>query len=191
MRPFDPLPVIHSLWTTAGLPLSRLPELILTSPPGPALASSFRVAEFAQIATALSTLAASYLHELRTGDKTTVTVDKREAGLEFSQSELELTSARRPTSLSPRTPGVDPAFCLSISVRRLLVSEAWTLLGEPASPPPSIWDPLAGIYQTSDGYVRVHTNFPQSVVRVVLWTSSPWSRRTSHHPLFPAPLSSL
>ena len=32
MRPFDPLPVIHSLWTTAGLPLSRLPELILTPP---------------------------------------------------------------------------------------------------------------------------------------------------------------
>lgn len=39
------------------------------------------------------------------------------------------------------------------------VSEAWTITdGRPA---PSSWDPLAGAYQTSDGYVRIHTNFPQ------------------------------
>ncbi|CAE6524306.1 unnamed protein product [Rhizoctonia solani] len=25
---------------------------------------------------------------------------------------------------------------------------------------PDIWDPLAGVYKTKDGYVRIHTNFP-------------------------------
>lgn len=27
--------------------------------------------------------------------------------------------------------------------------------------PPPLWDPLAGAYQTADGWVRIHTNFPQ------------------------------
>ena len=85
MPPFDPLPVIHSIWTRAGLPLSRLPELVLTGNAGPVLPSSFRVGELAQITTALSALAASYLHELRTDEKRIVTVDKREAALEFRE----------------------------------------------------------------------------------------------------------
>lgn len=36
----------------------------------------------------------------------------------------------------------------------------YTIDGQPG--PRSIWDPLAGIYQTKNGgYVRIHTNFPQ------------------------------
>lgn len=55
MAAFDPLPVIQSIWTRAGLPLSRLPQLRLSSPgPGPALASSFKVAELAQVSLGLS-----------------------------------------------------------------------------------------------------------------------------------------
>lgn len=41
------------------------------------------------------------------------------------------------------------------------VSEKWTVTdGDPVG---SIWDPLAGAYATSDGHVRIHTNFPQQV----------------------------
>ncbi|KAF8600315.1 CoA-transferase family III [Ceratobasidium sp. AG-I] len=37
-------------------------------------------------------------------------------------------------------------------------SEQWTTLnGEPAG---DIWDALAGVYETKDGHVRIHTNFP-------------------------------
>lgn len=41
------------------------------------------------------------------------------------------------------------------------VSEKWTVTnGDPVG---SIWDLLAGAYATSDGHVRIHTNFPQQV----------------------------
>jgi hypothetical protein len=28
----------------------------------------------------------------------------------------------------------------------------------------TVWDDLAGLYKTNDGYVRLHTNFPQCVL---------------------------
>ena len=34
------------------------------------------------------------------------------------------------------------------------------LLRIDGQPPPDPWDPIAGLYPTSDGWVRVHTNFP-------------------------------
>ncbi|KAG8684671.1 hypothetical protein FRC11_011768 [Ceratobasidium sp. 423] len=37
-------------------------------------------------------------------------------------------------------------------------SEAWVTLDGRLTP--DIWDPLAGVYKTKDGYVRIHTNFP-------------------------------
>ncbi|KAH7334243.1 CoA-transferase family III domain-containing protein [Rhizoctonia solani] len=37
-------------------------------------------------------------------------------------------------------------------------SESWITLDGKLTP--DIWDPLAGVYKTKDGYVRVHTNFP-------------------------------
>lgn len=44
-------------------------------------------------------------------------------------------------------------------------SEQWTTLdGKPAG---DIWDALAGVYETKDGHVRIHTNFPQSALAYV------------------------
>ncbi|KDN36871.1 hypothetical protein RSAG8_10569, partial [Rhizoctonia solani AG-8 WAC10335] len=37
-------------------------------------------------------------------------------------------------------------------------SESWVTLDGKLTP--DIWDPLAGVYKTKDGYVRIHTNFP-------------------------------
>ncbi|KAJ1301727.1 hypothetical protein OPQ81_008960 [Rhizoctonia solani] len=37
-------------------------------------------------------------------------------------------------------------------------SEAWVTTDGKLTP--DIWDPLAGVYQAKDGYVRIHTNFP-------------------------------
>ena len=97
---FEPMPVIERIWQAAGLPVDRLPELSLTGSPGPELRSSFMISEAAQVrpihlprilltrqvSTALSALAASYLNELRTGEKRVVAVDKRAASFEFSAS---------------------------------------------------------------------------------------------------------
>ncbi|CAE6353423.1 unnamed protein product [Rhizoctonia solani] len=37
-------------------------------------------------------------------------------------------------------------------------SEAWVTLDGKLTP--NAWDPLAGVYETQDGHVRIHTNFP-------------------------------
>ncbi|KAL1704608.1 CoA-transferase family III domain-containing protein [Schizophyllum commune] len=37
-------------------------------------------------------------------------------------------------------------------------SEVYYTLNE--NPPPALWDAIAGLYDTADGHVRIHTNFP-------------------------------
>jgi hypothetical protein len=43
----------------------------------------------------------------------------------------------------------------------ITVSEGYTLID--GEVPGEVWDDLAGLYQTRDGHVRLHTNFPQCV----------------------------
>jgi crotonobetainyl-CoA:carnitine CoA-transferase CaiB-like acyl-CoA transferase len=44
------------------------------------------------------------------------------------------------------------------------------MLAVDGRPAPNLWDPIAGVYQTADGYVRLHTNFAhhrQAVLKVL------------------------
>ncbi|CAE7209288.1 unnamed protein product [Rhizoctonia solani] len=57
--------------------------------------------------------------------------------------------------------GRDEPQTVSVNSRHAVLdfkSESWVTLDGKLTP--DIWDPLAGVYKTKDGYVRIHTNFP-------------------------------
>jgi crotonobetainyl-CoA:carnitine CoA-transferase CaiB-like acyl-CoA transferase len=54
-----------------------------------------------------------------------------------------------------------PAQTVSVDMRHAATefhSEHWMRVN--GKPPPPVWDKIAGVYPTSDGYVRLHTNMP-------------------------------
>ncbi|KAG9118338.1 hypothetical protein FRC07_007204, partial [Ceratobasidium sp. 392] len=65
--------------------------------------------------------------------------------------------------------GLDKPQQVSVDARHAVFdckSEAWaTLDGRPVG---DTWDKLSGEYKTKDGYVRIHTNFPQDVILITL-----------------------
>jgi len=79
----------------------------------------------------------------------------------FASSDLATASvaaAGRAAARVAATLGLSPAF---IDVDRRLASLWFTWTIDPIGwEPPSPWDDLAGIYQTSDGWLRLHTNVP-------------------------------
>ncbi|CAE6432873.1 unnamed protein product [Rhizoctonia solani] len=57
--------------------------------------------------------------------------------------------------------GRDEPQTVSVNSRHAVLdfkSESWVTLDGKLTP--DVWDPLAGVYKTKDGYVRIHTNFP-------------------------------
>ena len=54
-----------------------------------------------------------------------------------------------------------PAQTVSVDMRHAATefhSEHWMRVN--GNPPPPVWDKIAGVYPTADGYVRLHTNMP-------------------------------
>ncbi len=54
-----------------------------------------------------------------------------------------------------------PAQIVSVDMRHAATefhSEHWMRVN--GNPPPPVWDKIAGVYSTADGYVRLHTNMP-------------------------------
>jgi crotonobetainyl-CoA:carnitine CoA-transferase CaiB-like acyl-CoA transferase len=78
----DALQTLATLWRDLGLPADALHHVSLTGR-DPALPSSFHVGEMAQVSIAAAGLAAAELHRRRTGRTQRVTVDCRNAALEF------------------------------------------------------------------------------------------------------------
>lgn len=97
-----------------------------------------------QSAIGLSALAAAHFHFLRTGQEEEVYVDARHAVLEFSKSSPNLSCAAKK---------ITNPFSFSDS------EKYYTIDGK--IPDGSLFDELSDIYKTKDGYVRLHTNFPQ------------------------------
>ncbi|CAE6382978.1 unnamed protein product [Rhizoctonia solani] len=57
--------------------------------------------------------------------------------------------------------GRDESQTVTVNSRHAVLdfkSESWVTLDGKLTP--DIWDPLAGVYKTKDGHVRIHTNFP-------------------------------
>ena len=78
----DALQSLATLWRDLGLPADALDRVSLTGR-DPALPSSFHVGEMAQVGIAAAGLAAAELYRRRTGTAQSVTVDCRNAALEF------------------------------------------------------------------------------------------------------------
>ena len=99
-------------------------------------------------------MSATYFHELRTGVKQMVSVDPRHAVLEFSERSLSRSFQ-----------------CQSITFFHFEPeSESWYTIDEQLVGADSIFDDLAGVYRAKDGgYVRIHTNFPQCVIYLLLF----------------------
>lgn len=88
-------------------------------------------------------MSAAHFHFLRTGIHQKVTVDARHATLEFCQYLVV----------------IDEYMTLMWSTDSEML---YTVNG--GLPDGSVWDAIAGVYETKDGsFVRIHTNFPQSV----------------------------
>ena len=64
-----------------------------------------------------------------------------------------------------------PAQTVAVDMRHAATefhSEHWMRVN--GNPPPPVWDKIAGIYPTADGYVRLHTNLPhhrEGVLRIL------------------------
>src|SRR5688500_5304621 len=78
----SPIEVLADLWREAGQPEAALDAVTLTGAE-PVLPSSFRVGTAAQATIAAATLAASELWRRRTGRRQRVSVDMRDAAIEF------------------------------------------------------------------------------------------------------------
>ncbi|RPD56143.1 CoA-transferase family III [Lentinus tigrinus ALCF2SS1-7] len=72
-----------ALWRSLRLPEEVLSRLRLSEHPDPIVDSSFKLGTAAQTSIGLAGLAATYLHQLRTGVEQSVSVDARHAALEF------------------------------------------------------------------------------------------------------------
>ncbi|HEY5962887.1 MAG TPA: CoA transferase, partial [Xanthobacteraceae bacterium] len=78
----DALNTLAVLWRDLGLP-AEAPERVSLTGRDPALPSSFHVGQMAQVSVAAAGLAAAELHRRRSGTAQRVTVDCRNAALEF------------------------------------------------------------------------------------------------------------
>ena len=128
----------RTIWLSADLPERFLSYLILNDEET-SIKSSFRVTTAAQAAVGLSALSAAHFHTLRAGVEQSVSVNARHAVLSFSK-----LPRKRITMLS-NFDSVDE-FCYTVDGQL---------------PQGEVWEPLAGIYAAKDGFVRIHTNFPQ------------------------------
>ena len=91
----DPKQVLASLWGLAGQPPAALDAVELTGAE-PVLPSSFAVGTAAQTTIAASALAAAELWRLRTGRQQRVSVDMRDAGIEFRSDHYVLVDGKPP-----------------------------------------------------------------------------------------------
>ena len=133
------LQAARTIWLSADLPERFLSHLILNGEET-SIKSSFRVTAAAQAAVGLSALSAAHFHTLRAGVEQSVSVNARHAVLSFSKL--------------PREP------ILKMFSNFDSVDEFWyTVNGQ--LPQGEVWEPLAGICAAKDGFVRIHTNFPQ------------------------------
>ena len=129
----------RTIWLSADLPERFLAHLILNGEET-SIKSSFRVTAAAQAAVGLSALSAAHFHTLRAGVEQSVSINARHAVLSFSK-----LSRKRILKMFSIFDSVD---------------EFWyTVDGQ--LPQGEAWEPLAGIYPAKDGFVRIHTNFPQ------------------------------
>jgi crotonobetainyl-CoA:carnitine CoA-transferase CaiB-like acyl-CoA transferase len=78
----DPLASLTGLWNEAGLPTDALNDVMLTGS-DPVLPSSFAMGAAAQVSIAASALAAMTLWRSREGNRQLVSVDMRDAAVEF------------------------------------------------------------------------------------------------------------
>lgn len=89
------LQTLTGLWRDLGLPADALDRASLTGR-DPALPSSFHVGEMAQVSIAAVALAAAELHRRRTGRTQRITVDCRNAALEFRSERYCRVDGREP-----------------------------------------------------------------------------------------------
>ncbi|TDL22094.1 CoA-transferase family III [Rickenella mellea] len=87
---------MSSLWLANGLPEEYLNALHLSSDPDPAVNSSFKLGTVAQTTIGLAALSAALLHDLRTGEKQSVSVNARHAALEFTSESWYLCNGKLP-----------------------------------------------------------------------------------------------
>src|SRR6188768_1306660 len=97
--------VLADLWRTAGQPEVGLEPITLTGAE-PALPSSFALGTAAQATVAASALAANELWRLRTGRRQRVSVDVRDAGIEFRSERYLLIDGKPPHEHRDKTVGL-------------------------------------------------------------------------------------
>jgi crotonobetainyl-CoA:carnitine CoA-transferase CaiB-like acyl-CoA transferase len=101
----DPKFVLAALWRAAGQPESALDAVTLTGAE-PVLPSSFAVGTAAQATIAASALAANELWHLRTGRRQRISVDMRDAGIEFRSERYLHVDGELPAEHRDKTVGL-------------------------------------------------------------------------------------
>src|SRR5262245_61421110 len=99
MTASTPKHVLSEIWRAAGHPEAALDAVDLTGNE-PVLPSSFRVGTAAQATIAAAALAASELWRLRTGGSQRVSVDMRNAAIEFRSERYLLVDGKPPVGVS-------------------------------------------------------------------------------------------
>jgi crotonobetainyl-CoA:carnitine CoA-transferase CaiB-like acyl-CoA transferase len=97
--------VLADLWRMAGQPAEALEQATLTGAE-PVLPSSFAVGTAAQATVAATALAATELWRLRTGRRQRVSVDMRNAGIEFRSERYLLLDGKPPPEHRDKTVGL-------------------------------------------------------------------------------------
>ena len=100
-----PRKILADLWRAAGQPEAGL-EAVALAGAEPALPSSFAVGTAAQTTVAASALAANELWRLRTGRRQRVSVDMRQAGIEFRSERYLRIDGKPPHEHRDKTVGV-------------------------------------------------------------------------------------
>src|SRR5688572_4519174 len=100
-----PKEVLAQLWRAAGHSDAGLDAVTLTGSE-PILPSSFAVGTAAQVTVAASALAAAELWRLRTGRQQQVSVDMRDAGIEFRSDHYVLVDGKPPPEHRDRIVGL-------------------------------------------------------------------------------------
>lgn len=92
----DAKQTLSTVWHDLGLPAEALERITLTGT-DPALPSSFHIGQIAQVSIGAAALAAAELHRRRTGVAQNVTVDARNAAIEFrSERYLRVNGGEAP-----------------------------------------------------------------------------------------------
>jgi crotonobetainyl-CoA:carnitine CoA-transferase CaiB-like acyl-CoA transferase len=105
MPALDPADVLIELWQQADLDEAALDDVVLTGTE-PVLPSSFAVGTAAQATTAAAALAAAELWRLRTGHRQRVSVEMRDAAIEFRSERYLRVEGKEPEDHHDRIMGL-------------------------------------------------------------------------------------